>query len=74
MAFRLKSARITLANLNPAPGSQHKVSVIQRFINNPALSYDHQSSKNVWGEDKDLVMVERLVVALMAKSLALVLE
>jgi hypothetical protein len=66
--------RITLANLKPAPGSQHNVNTLLYSLGNLAADHQYHPSQNVLEEVKDLVMEERRVVVPTAKSLVRVLE
>ncbi|KAG6845035.1 hypothetical protein H0H87_001372 [Tephrocybe sp. NHM501043] len=58
MSTQLRAARVTLANLRPAPGSQHKVSPLMR-AQNPSFNHSLYS-KNVLEEGKAQVMEEPL--------------
>lgn len=72
MASRLRVPRVNLANLRPAPGSQHNVSPYLSRENSPVN--DSYSSKNVSEEVKALAMEELPDVARMDKNLVQVRE
>jgi len=72
MASKLRPTRVTLANLRPAPGSQHNVRPI--FIVAATTYVFPLYSKSVSVVVKGQGMEEPLVVAIKAKTLVLVQE
>jgi hypothetical protein len=70
MASRVRLPRVTLANLKPAPGSQHNVSCIPL---NFTLYSQSPNSKNELAVVKVLDMAGQLDVVPKVKSRALVL-
>lgn len=74
MASRVRTARVTLANLHPAKGAQHLVSrtTAHHVSALGELTRVFFSSKNESVEVKGRVTVEQQVVVQMVKNLVLV--